>query len=268
MQRFAARSGTVFPESAAEITPGWVTDVLSRCGVLGDSRVTEVAIEAIDTGMGIMGHYARVHLKGEGLSPDVPRTLFAKYSTGHESSLILSRREVLFYTTFAAEAQIRAPLCYFAGANDADTMVLVLMEDVTDGIQGDSSSGCTDEQAALVAQSLAQLHSQFWGFELTDKTVWLQRMNETLAPWFGGLVDASWPQFVHSVGGLPIWAERIAEASRPKLDALFSYAIKPPVTIVHGDCQPSNLKFGLPMSEVLFLDWQLTMISRPAHDLI
>lgn len=268
MQSFRPVSEENFPKEAASISVDWINGVLTRCGVLDDRTVNNVDVEEINSRFGIMGSYARIHLAGTDLPASAPRTLFAKYSTEHDASLVLSRREVLFYKTIALDAPLRLPLCYFAGANAEDTQVLILMEDVTDGTQGDTLNGCTDGEAVKVVESLSRLHSQNWGITLTADTQWLQRVNEQLAPWFESILSSTWMPFVDAQGGLPVWAERIADVARAKLAKLFQMIVRPPITVVHGDCQPDNLKFNVGDSDVLFLDWQLTMVSRPSHDIV
>ena len=69
-------------------------------------------------------------------------------------------KEVRFYREIGASC---APELYHAAADDEAQQVVLLLEDLTGGRQGDVLRGCSVEDAGLVLRELASFHARWWG---------------------------------------------------------------------------------------------------------
>jgi len=69
-------------------------------------------------------------------------------------------REVRFYRDVGAAF---APRMYYADSDDANRRVVLLLEDVSGGRQGDVLSGCSVNDAAHLIEELAPFHARWWG---------------------------------------------------------------------------------------------------------
>ena len=97
----------MIPESAADITPEWLTSVLSV-------DVTDVRAENLGEGLGLLGEVARLHLK---YAPGAngPPTLIAKCQSPALENRFVAQlmgfyaREVNFYSHLSNSIPLRCP---------------------------------------------------------------------------------------------------------------------------------------------------------------
>ncbi len=109
--------------SAAEITPGWLTEVLRRHESLAGASVTDVAVESTTTTL--LSAIATLRITYALAVPaGAPRRLFLKMSKDEEAGAarrpFAARKEVAFYRTIApAMTDPPVPRCYDAIFDDA-----------------------------------------------------------------------------------------------------------------------------------------------------
>lgn len=267
------------PETPDELTPEWLTAALG----LRRGRVAAVEWERIGQEFGFTGVIGRLRLRYEGADPGPPESLVAKlpmaqdeHSSGYraaqqrEAALIdryyeRCAREVRFYREIAPAF---APRMYYGAADEGQRRVVVLLEDVSGGRQGDVLHGCSIHDAALVIEELAPFHARWWG--------------ERAPP--GGFVqagpgprarqeryEARLEPFLDRFGDrVPKAVVNIIRTLRSQLGAVIEAMQGRPQTLIHGDLHLDNLIFDPPGDPrpVVVLDWQTVAVGPPAADVV
>jgi streptomycin 6-kinase len=270
------------PASPDDLTPEWVTEALRETDVLRGGHVAEVEWERVGAEYGFTGLVGRAHLRYENASSESPRSLIAKLPMAETAEISGYRavqerdsarmaryyeraaREVRFYRKAGAGF---APRMYYADSDDASRRVVLLLEDVSGGRQGDVLLGCSIDDAATVIQELAPFHARWWGDRAprsdfprsggdprARQEVYGQQVEPFLARYGDGLPSA----MVAVISGLRSRLASVAEALYDGLE-----------TLIHGDLHLDNMIFG-PRGHgrsVTVLDWQTVSVGPPASDL-
>lgn len=153
--------------STAEITPGWLTEILRRYGVLGSDGVAAVAVESQRATL--LAHTVRLRLSYASVPPvAAPARLFLKM-TKDELDLNLAqpigRGEVSFYRAVApAMSDPPAPRCYDAVFDEALGRFHLLLEDLseTHHVLTQWPLPPTVEQCQHIVETYARFHAAWW----------------------------------------------------------------------------------------------------------
>jgi hypothetical protein len=268
------------PEGPAELTPEWLTAALSHGRPA--ARVTEARWERVGQDYGFTGLIGRVHLRYERDGHGRPASCIAKlplaqddnasaYRKRQERDPLLAdryydrcRREARFYREIPVPC---APELYYEATDDANRRVILLLEDVTGGRQGDVLHGCSVDDATAVFDELAPLHAAWWGRKdlgrrfppaVTDDPQTRQERYARLLPDFFSKYDQKLPRDVMSM------VDRLGSGLASVAAALDA---RPP-TLIHGDLHLDNLIFdaGRKGGSVVVLDWQTVSAGSPARD--
>jgi hypothetical protein len=146
-----------------QVTPAWLTDVLSRCGAL-----TRGAAAAFDTadGRGNWSSNARLAVSyAADAQGALPRRLFLKLvNTDLGDGEFFGPSEVDYYTRDYVDVPA-APLlrCYDAHYSEALRRYHVLLDDVTETHVNASEKEPTLAYGLALAEGLAALHARWWG---------------------------------------------------------------------------------------------------------
>jgi Phosphotransferase enzyme family len=269
------------PETADDVTPAWLTAALAEAGVLRQGAVAAAEWERVGQEYGFTGLVARVRLRYEGASGDVPFSLIAKlpmalekvvsgYRARQERDPALARRyyercvrEERFYREVGASF---APTLYYSAVDDVHRRVVLLLEDLTAGRQGDVLHGCSIEDAALVLEEIAPFHARWWG----------ERAPVHAFPRGGGDPDARQARYDRQVDlflerygdAVPAAARSVIEQLRSRLARVLAALGAGQHTFIHADLHLDNVIFdgrGNGRSAVA-LDWQTACIGSPAWD--
>lgn len=263
---------TSFPRSGAEISEEWLLNVLKDAGVKDAGRLETIELLPVTEGFGVTSSYARIRLgyssPSEGSLTSRPETVFVKWSSGTDVSMLLSRREVRFFTDFASHIRLRIPHCYFAAFDEAEEQAMLVFEDVSSARTGDSLLGCSVEQAELVLGQIAILHAEWWEHPMLRHHGWIDRANEETIRWADEVFNSAWLRFRERFPDLlSDWAVDLAVKALGRVRELFGLLSEGPLTLVHGDLQLDNIRFGVPDAPFVLLDWQLTMRAPAAWDI-
>jgi hypothetical protein len=229
---------------------------------------------------GFTGLVGRVRLQYEDADGDLPPSLIAKLPmaegevlTGYRARLkrepeLASRyfercvREARFYREIGPSF---TPALYYAAADEAHRRVVLLLEDLTAGRQGDVLDGCSIEDAALVIDQLAPFHARWWGDSaprhafppsLADPREREKRYDR--------YVDVFLARYAKL---LPTAVVRIVGLLRSRLRRVLDVLDNGPQTLTHGDLHLDNLIFGgRGGRSVVVLDWQTVSVGAPARD--
>ncbi len=229
---------TAVPTTLAHVTTSWLSAALAPA----HGPVAAVTLQRIGTGTGFasqVGLATPTYAGGGG-----PKSLVVKLAEG--------TREADFYRHVGDYAGPRVPHCHFAD-HDGERSALVL-EDLSAARFGDDAVGCSVEDAGLVVDALATLHSRWWGSPRLDDFAWLgpggQHLDQRLAELPDRLAtmgrrygEADAPEVFRILSGIG-----------PEHAPLLSRLAGPPTTLLHVDAHLDNVAF-LDGEAVLF-DWQ------------
>jgi hypothetical protein len=271
----------VVPETPEDLTPEWLTAGLTESGTLTGERVVAARWERVGQEYGFTGVVGRILLRYDPERRDLPASLVAKLPMAQGERVsgyralqerdpdLLERyyercaREERFYREIAVSF---APRLYYSAVDDARRRVVLLLEDVSGGRQGDDLVGCSLDDAALVIEELAPFHALWWGKRAParrfprsggDPRERQERFAQRAEPFLGRYGDSLPPAICSIVDRLRSRLSDVAEAmySRPQ-------------TLIHGDLHLDNMIFDTRSADrsVVVLDWQTVSVGPPAWD--
>jgi len=261
-----------FPSTIEDVTADWLTGVLQGSGFDG-AQITDLQVEVIGEGVGIMGLLYRVKLSySESSAKEVPQSVVIKVPSPHEQTRHIARafmfygKEIGFYRDAAKDTPLETPRCYAAHHDpESDDFVLVL-EDL-DGMEVISQlDGCPIDKAEIAIEALARHHAAFWESE---------RFSEDLA-WLPFGWDVPFPQAI-AQGFSQAWptcmemfpngvSERIKKVGEkfPTVTSEMMELADSPVTLAHGDFRLDNLFFQ--NEDLKVIDWQICIKTVGGYD--
>ena len=261
-----------FPSTIEDVSADWLTGVLQGSGFDG-AQITDLQVEVIGEGVGIMGLLYRVKLLySESSAKEVPQSVVIKVPSPHEQTRHIARafmfygKEIGFYRDAAKDTPLETPRCYAAHHDpESDDFVLVL-EDL-DGMEVISQlDGCPIDKAEIAIEALARHHAAFWESE---------RFSEDLA-WLPFGWDVPFPQAI-AQGFSQAWptcmemfpngvSERIKKVGEkfPTVTSEMMELADSPVTLAHGDFRLDNLFFQ--NEDLKVIDWQICIKTVGGYD--
>ena len=261
-----------FPSTIEDVSADWLTGVLQGSGFDG-AQITDLQVEVIGEGVGIMGLLYRVKLLfSESSAKEVPQSVVIKVPSPHEQTRHIARafmfygKEIGFYRDAAKDTPLDTPRCYAAHHDpESDDFVLVL-EDL-DGMEVISQlDGCPIDKAEIAIEALARHHAAFWESE---------RFSEDLA-WLPFGWDVPFPQAI-AQGFSQAWptcmemfpngvSERIKKVGEkfPTVTSEMMELADSPVTLAHGDFRLDNLFFQ--NEDLKVIDWQICIKTVGGYD--
>jgi hypothetical protein len=252
------------PTDLSELDASWLSHAL-------DTAVDSFHVETIGTGEGFMGQLGRVHLVGD----QVPPRVILKMPTADPGGRMIGEmmrvweREHRFYTEVAPTAPVlmpavRLPRCRYSQADP----YVVILEDLHPLASGDQVAGPSLEQAELVIDTAAALHSSWFDRPELHALTWMPDISDPMSASVGAMFDMGWPTFLARYqDSLPERVLRWCEAFAPRVvDWIQTYSSWP-LTLVHGDFRLDNMFFGSDGTMTL-IDWQLSMRAPSTTDLV
>jgi hypothetical protein len=271
------------PETADDLTPAWLTAALSEAGVLRHGAATAAEWERVGQEHGFTGLVARVRPRYEGADGDEPRSLIAKlpmaegdvvsgYRARQERDPALARRhyercvrEERFYREIGASF---APALYYSAVDDVRRRVVLLLEDLTAGRQGDVLRGCSVEDAALVIEAIAPFHARWWGERAPGRAFPRRGADhEARQERYDRQADLFLERYRHALPGA---ARSIVDALRSGLASVLDALSERPHTFIHADLHLDNVMFdGRDEGRsAVVLDWQTATVGSAAWDVV
>jgi hypothetical protein len=269
------------PERPVDVTPEWVTAALTEAGVLQAGRVTAAEWERVGEEYGFTGLVGRVELRYEEADGELPASLIVKLpmATGETVSGWRARQErdpalmrryyercVREHRFYSKTPVTFAPRLYYSAADDAQQRVVLLLEDLSGGRQGDELDGCSVDDARLLIDQLAPFHAQWWG----------DRAPASGFPVSGQDPRARQERYAGQVDRfLERYCDRLPNALVDVLDRLRSQLVvvadalhTREKTLIHADLHLDNVLFEARGDgrSVMVLDWQTVSVGPPAID--
>jgi hypothetical protein len=254
--------GMHIPASSAELTASWLSEALK-------TDVTDVEIENLGEGKGIMAEVVRVHLRGH----DVPPTLVGKLPSPHPENYntavayVFYRREVEFYRHIAGHLDVRTASCRYADVDDDGTNFVLLLDEIIDQRQPDQIAGLTIADTEVVLDTLAALHGHWWQSPALERLHWLPDFS--FPPYRA--VEAQLQQYFPAFCAM--WGDRVAPEALATAEKqihcvnlmLDEWRNDKPTTFVHYDVRGDNMMFDAE-DNLTMLDWQLCLRAPAAID--
>jgi hypothetical protein len=258
--------------TAADITPEWMTAVLSAEGLLDGARVSQLSSEPI--GDGQMCQMLRVTIEYDSATT-APTSVIAKLPVAEPRSLALAQAmgmyelETGFYRDVVRGSdRAEVPRCYFAAIDPETSRFTLLLEDLSARTRpGDVLQATSVEDCARVLDALVRFQAPQWNSPALHDRAWLGGQRRTHA-----LFDAM-------QDGLDGFIQRFGAALEPEHVALFNRVLpqagawarswKPPLVLQHGDFRADNVLFATDptaTAPVTIVDFQTVRAGPPGID--
>jgi hypothetical protein len=237
--------------SVGDLRGPWLADVLES------GEIAELSTTPIGTGQMSQSHRVAVtYADSDGAGP---ASVVVKLASEDPSSratgqgLGIYMREVQFYRELARRIGGPTAGCH-ASVIDEDGWFTIVLEDVSEGVQGDQVAGCSAEQARLAMVALAELHAPLHDDPVLGAAEWLNRPS----PLTQSLVKQLFPGFLERYGER-VASEHVAVCERflHSIDA-WTADRRPPLGLVHGDYRLDNMLFAAAGGRrpLTVVDWQ------------
>jgi hypothetical protein len=255
------------------LSPAYLTDVLRRCGALGDGQVSEVTLES--SSAKLVSRIIRVRLTYDGHPNGAPDGLLLKTALigGAIDAPDAGRKEVAFYNEVAtATLPGLLPRCFEASWDPEAKTWHLLLEDLTDShfVVTVWPVPPTVEQCGRIVDTYARFHASWWNDPRLGASIGTVLDAATLNAFLGAL--SGWfESFVDRLGDrlsperLRLYERFIAAA--PRLLAHDHSRLN--LTVVNGDAHVWNLLYPREPSsgDVRLIDWSAWRIDTATDDL-
>ena len=246
------------------ITPEWLTEVLAFGGQPG--VVTGFSATSIGTGQ--VGENVRFVLEGD----DVPGSVVGKFASrdpiSKQTGIAQQNyvREVFFYNEVRSTVDVQTPRVLFADADAATHDFVIVMEDLSPGVQGDQLGGCGADDAAMALEQLARLQGPRWGDPaLLSLPLLAGSYTPEAASQLQLFYKALLPGFLQRYAGkLASGHERVCQQTGEGLHRYQDKYDGPP-GLIHIDYRLDNMMFGGPYP-LAVVDWQSIATGCPIAD--
>ena len=255
------------PTTTADITVEWLTDALQSSGLIAsDASVTSVSAVPGSAGVGFMGEIGILDVAYDGAN-DAPTRIVAKFPTQSPEISAMMRptrvfeREHRFYRELADTTPVRTPepyhiICETNSDPEVPETYLMLMEDLSELVEGDQLAGVSVDQARAAMVGLAQHHAAFWNGAGLEQIDFIPVINGPLNQAGQSIYEASLPGFKQVFGDvLTPEMSTLADAYTAANPGLLQAMADMPHTLVHFDYRADNLFFDTDGS-VVVIDWQ------------
>lgn len=256
--------------SITEVDDRWLTTVLRTSGALPPAASAAVTSSA-PVGTGQMADTYRLRLATEPAGSG-PASVIVKCASSDEQSRStgLATRayeiEVSFYADVAGRIGTRMPACHFGWYDGSAGWFVLVLDDVSEGEQGEQLAGCDADVAAAALDEMAALHGPVWGSPDVGALRWLNRASPESAAFTTSLVTPLLPGFLERYGdrlepehvGV---CERFVSVMEPWLSRATG-----PGTATHGDFRLDNLLFVPGDPRPWVVDWQTASWGPAAAD--
>lgn len=203
----------------------------------------------------------------------LPGTLVVKRPSADPASRAASRAtrtyeiETAFYRDLRPRLAVNAPGCWHVSYDSEHDDFLLVLDDMSPGVQGDQIAGATPEQVASAVDELAHLHGPLWGNDSLADLPWLNRASPEQRAGTRSLLSSCWPRFLDRYGDhLDAATRRIGSGFVADSGSYFEMPTGP-LTVVHGDYRLDNLLFDPRGGRTAVVDFQTVVLGAGASDL-
>jgi hypothetical protein len=219
-----------------------LTDVLRRCGALGEGRVCDVAVESSRNT--ILSRIVRLRLAYDGPATGAAGSVILKTGLPGSAGVGDGRREVAFYNEVAAAMSWHvAPRCFEAFSEPGTGAWRLLLEDLTDShaVPTQWPLPPTIGQCETIVQAHARFHAAWWDDPRLGTAVGQWSTAEVFSQYLERF-SAALPRFADKArDGLPRERLELFERLLAKAPSLRArYNSRRNLTILQGDAHVWN----------------------------
>ena len=264
------------PGSIYEITLTWLNEAL-RCSFSAcDTLLESYEVEIIGDGKGFMNQIARLRLSYNNKTEDLPSTVIIKLpSTDPKVKFVAEKlgdnqREVRFYQEVAADVNLRTPHVYYSEIDSLNGLTVLIMEDLSNAIQGDSVTGCSQEEAQTAINMLADFHAYWWESPNLELLDWMP-FKDSEASIYQDMYWDAWKTFRQKAGDrMPSELRNIGDHLSQYIPTIKGMLTEYPRTILHGDYRLDNCFLGASgnssIQSLVVFDWEFCAKGRGTYD--
>ncbi|GAB4577584.1 MAG: hypothetical protein Fur0022_03150 [Anaerolineales bacterium] len=251
--------------SLTDVTPTWLTEVLTKSGALRHGAVTTFEV---DKGRGNWSANARLTLAYTlDAQGTLPQNLFLKMVNTDLEDEFFGASEVTYYTRDYVDVP-DAPLirCYTAAYSEELRRYHLLLDDVSQTHVEAATKAPSLEFGLALAEGLAALHARWWGANrLTEAHAPIHSPKHIQA--FSRIAEPGLPYILEhfSTSLKPHWPEMLQTFFARFPQTMIARAQNPEgFTLIHGDVGPYNILVPRAGVRPLYLidrqpfDWSLT----------
>lgn len=263
------------PTNENEITAPWLRDALIAGGRSDCPTISDVAVENIGAGIGMVGTILRCRLGYEGDPAGMPASVVVKLPSPHAETLQTARglqlywREFRFYRDLASHAAVGTPRLIYGDFDERDHRFVLVLEDLCDMASADQIEGASAARAMTAVRAIARMHGQFWNkIDLPP----VSGFNEVADPQKRRLVQrvyqASIPAVFDRFGdGFSEPMRLLAEQYGHRMVEHTETLASGPLTFGHGDFRLDNMFFGADdTDDFAVVDWQVCGVRSGLYD--
>ena len=237
--------------------------------------ISDVAVENIGAGIGMVGTILRCRLAYGGDPAGMPASVVVKLPSPHAETFQMARglqlywREFRFYRDLASHAAVRAPGLIYGDFDERDHRFVLVLDDLGNMASADQIEGASEERAITAVRAIAQMHGEFWNKiglppvsafnEAADpqKLRLVQHVYQSCVP---ATLDRFGDSFSEPMRAL---AERYGHCMVEHIAALAAG----PLTFGHGDFRLDNMFFGADgTDDFAVVDWQVCGVRSGLYD--
>lgn len=249
-----------------QVTPEWLTTVLSHSGALTSGRVTSIDLESSER---ILSTSTRLRIAySEDATGAVPPRLFLKTVNADQDEDFFGASEVNYYRRdYEGLACAPIPRCYDAVFSEERRCYHLLLDDLTESHIEAKYKPRTLAYGLILAEALACLHAHWWGAkrlaesgDVIPTAEQIERFVDVARPGAGHILESftaelepHWPAAIHEIleGHPPAMAARTRHGNG--------------FTLIHGDPNWNNILVPRDGERPLYIidrqpfDWSLTV---------
>jgi len=259
-------SDITIPANPAAVTAEWMTTVLHRCGALpAESSVSEITLEPLGAGVGVMGELARVRLSYDGAHGDAPHSVIVKSPSPFEENraqgvgMGMYEAEIRFMKELDAHTTVRTPRVFLADIVSGTAEFVVVMEDLGHLVMGDQVEGVSVAMARDAVLTMADLHAGWWGKVQTPQMDWVPSVVHARIEGLAQMWPTLWMGFnAKFADSLPTGGAEAGELISTHYWRVMNKIAEWPWTLLHQDYRVDNLFFDADNRDepVVVIDWQ------------
>jgi hypothetical protein len=245
----------------------WITNVLRKSKVLGNSSVTSFSVDDVLDSGGFTNSLFRLNLHYDYIEIGSPASLILKTPSkndlvrGVTNLLQSNQREVDFYNNVPVIKELKTPHIYFGGQNEGTSDTIILMQDMASYTQGNSVLGCSSEEAEKLVSNIAIFHSAFWG---SDKDYHIPLRNQQTQMYLD-LYPGAWDSLLaKSKNFIPVGLKNLGQVVLKQIPVIKQVLSFCPTTICHGDYRLDNVFFN--DDKIVVFDWEYCVRGRGVYD--
>lgn len=256
------------PTQIDDLTPGWLTDALSRTNP--GTQVDEVAVESV-----IWGTATKVFLhatyaaRTEGGPPEELCVKGGFQDDLREVAGLGYQLEAQFYRDIAPRLAIATPACWFAAVDAGANQGLVILDDLR--ADGSSFGSCqrpwTPDRVAAALELQAGWHAATWNRRGAGATDWLgvgsPLFRAVVNSW---LTEGHWNDFMGRPQTAPL-DDSLRDRVRVRRAVMRQWELDDAavLSLSHGDAHINNTYLDTD-GRPLFLDWQVACLAPWSDD--